>query len=265
MTPTRPSSILPARPACGASTPLVVLLLGLLVLVGVVLFLFGQSSAPDQPAEAVEVAVVTIDPAMSIAIEPQQSVSGRPMMPAPAVQLAGPDGQPAVGVEVEASLVEGDFAEGSMTRVTSDGQGLAVFENLLVDRAGAHRLAFGAEGFPSVTSADFVVAFGPPRHMSVVTQPEAGPAGSALLPEPSVRVTDAAGNPVPGINVEVALLQAQDALSGTTRVATDAQGLAAFAGLIVTQPGADHQLRFTARAAGVNEVTSETFALSDQG
>jgi hypothetical protein len=99
--------------------------------------------------------------------------------------------------------------------------------------------------------------------LSVVREPQSGTAGTALSGEPSVKVTDEAGNPVPGINVDARLDAAGEAADKIATAPTDVEGLAVFPDIVIPAPGAEYRLNFKARAAGVNDVVSAPFNLTN--
>ncbi len=190
-------------------------------------------------------------------------MSGRAVRPAPSVSVSDEEGRPAAGVVVTVALESGELTPGSVTRVTTNGDGVAVFDVLKIQKAGAYRLAFAAPGYQSAESAEFVVRFGIPRVLTILREPSNGAAGRPVAGEPTVRITDEAGNPVPGVNVDALLESAGTAASKLATVPTDSEGLAVFSDVIIPAPGTDYRLKFDARAAGVNDVVSSPFNLTN--
>lgn len=203
-------------------------------------------------------------PSLNIEMEPRESVSGRALQPVPAVVLTDAKGRPAVGVVVQAVLQSGSLAPESVAQATTDSAGRATFDALKVEKTGAYRLDFSAAGYPAAQTAEFVVRFGIPRVLTLVREPQGGAAGAPVGGDPAVRVTDEAGNPIPGIDVDVLLEQPTGAQPGKlARVRSNGEGLAVFSDLVVPAPGSDYRLRFEARAAGVNNVLSSPFSLTN--
>jgi hypothetical protein len=98
--------------------------------------------------------------------------------------------------------------------------------------------------------------------LAILTQPStAAASGTALGQAPVVQLQTADGVPVaqPDVDVSVAV-EGGGSLSGQTSVATDAQGQAAFTGLVVTAPVGEHTLLFTAN--GLTEVRSTPVAIT---
>jgi 5-hydroxyisourate hydrolase-like protein (transthyretin family) len=235
----------------------------LLVIVSAALavMLFRQA-APTSDAAGADTAASA--PSLNIEMEPRQSVSGTALQPVPAVLLTDAQGRPAAGVVVQAVLQSGSLAPGSVAQATTDSEGRATFEALKVEKAGAYRLDFSAAGYPAAQTAEFVVRFGFPRVLTIVREPQGGSAGAPVGGDPAVRVTDEAGNPIPGIDVDVLLEPATGAQPGKlARVRSNGEGLAVFSDLVVPAPGSDYRLKFEARAAGVNHVLSSPFSLTN--
>ncbi len=218
---------------------------------------------PETSAHATDADSATVSPAITVNSEPRQSVSGRDVQPAPSVVVTDAQGSPVAGLTVSVALQPGTFETGSVAQATTDAEGKAVFENLKVDKAGAYHLAFSASGYPPAQSAEFVVRFGIPRVLTIVSEPQSGLAGAPVPGDPAVRVTDESGNPVPGINVDLLLEAADSAGRKLATVPSDASGMAVFRDIVITAPGTDYRLKFDARAAGVNDAVSSPFNLTN--
>lgn len=200
---------------------------------------------------------------LSISRQPLQSVSGRPLKPAPAVVLHDQKGQPKAGVKITVSLTGGVLSPNSKTHVTTGEDGTAVFDSLIIDRAGpAHRITFTAKGHDPVTSAEFGIRFGPPRKLALVTAPENAIAGSAMASPVQLIVTDLAGNPVPGVQVEASAPTDKDLLAGSTSALSDQDGKATFADLVIKKPIAELALHFKAAAAAVEPLSLSPFTVN---
>ena len=243
-------------------------IIALVSLVGWAVFLRPIPPLPASPAAPASgpVAGETSDssPSLNIQVEPRQTVSGNALEPVPAVVLTDAKGRPAAGVVVQAVLQSGSFAPGSVAEATTDSTGRATFNALTVEKAGAYRLDFSANGYPAAQTAEFVVRFGTPRVLILVREPQGGDAGAPVGGDPAVRVTDQAGNPIPGIDVDVLLEPATGAPTGKlARIRSDGEGLAVFSDIVVPSPGTGYRLRFEARAAGVNNVLSSPFSLTN--
>mgnify|MGYP001555731814 CR=1 FL=1 len=239
---------------------------GVVLLVVLAMVLAGVVFRPgnrDNSPQVIAPDGTEVVPAITVNTEPRQSVSGRDVQPAPSVVVTDAQGSPVAGLTVSVALQPGTFAAGSVAQTTTDAEGKAVFENLKVDKAGAYRLAFSASGYPPAQSAEFVVRFGIPRVLTIVSEPQSGLAGAPVPGDPAVRVTDESGNPVPGINVDLLLEAADSAGRKLATVPSDASGMAVFRDIVITAPGTDYRLKFDARAAGVNDAVSSPFNLTN--
>jgi len=218
----------------------------------------APSPTPEPTPEAPPVAAQVV-----MAAEPLQSIAGRALDPAPSVRVLSADGRPVPGVDVSVALDRDDFAPASRTTARTDGSGTAIFDSLVIEKAGDFRtLAFSASGLPGVASVQFNTRFAPPRNLSIHTQPKASRASKPVAGPPSVLVTDSFGNPVPRVSVTVSVSDpANSKLSGTTRVKTDESGLAVFDKIIAGKASKKTVLRFDAGAAGVPDLLSEPFSV----
>lgn len=102
--------------------------------------------------------------------------------------------------------------------------------------------------------------------LSVVSQPT-----DAQVSEPigvvqarTILTTNGVPAPAPNVSIIVAIVTNPSGgnLTGTTTVATDANGIATFPGLSIDRPGAGYQLSFTASAVNALPVASASFNIS---
>lgn len=93
-------------------------------------------------------------------------------------------------------------------------------------------------------------------------QPSEVQKGTAIAPAPTVTITGADGNPVPGATVDVSLQQiaGSGTLSGDTSEITDGNGVATFSSLSVSDAG-EYALVATSEGA---TITSAPFVVADQ-
>jgi hypothetical protein len=100
-----------------------------------------------------------------------------------------------------------------------------------------------------------------PTKLAFVQQPTNAAAGAAISPSVTVQLQDAGSNPVSqaGVSVTLSLASGTGALSGTATQATNAAGLATFAGLSVNLVGT----KTLSAASGVlTGATSSSFVIS---
>lgn len=121
--------------------------------------------------------------------------------------------------------------------------------------AGAVLLAACGGGGAGTDAPDFAA-------LQIVTQPPATvQTRTTLTPAPAVQLVDGQGQPFAQAGVTITVtLQGGGALSGTTQVSTDGNGLATFSGLSIAGLVGNRTLRFS--ASGVPAVTSNPIALT---
>ena len=128
--------------------------------------------------------------------------------------------------------------------------GVATFSNLMLTRAKTDYTLRATSGALSpALSSPFAISSGPGAALGITVQPPASAqSGLPLAQAPVVQVLDAHGNRVAqaGLQVTVALASGSGTLSGPVTAATDADGAAAFAGLVIAGGVGTYQLRFTA-------------------
>jgi hypothetical protein len=199
---------------------------------------------------------LTVQGASALALTTQPSAtsaSGTALAQAPAVQLQTADGTPVAqaGVDV-AAAVEGGGTLSGTTTATTDDQGLATFDGLVVSAlAGDHTLLFTASGVTDVRSSPISITPGAAATIAAASvTPQSVEAGTPASDPPTALVTDGAGNPVAGVPVTFALTAGGGTIDPTTPVTTNDQGLAQLTTWLM---GA---------TAGANSVTASAAGLS---
>src|SRR5690606_19045223 len=148
--------------------------------------------------------------------------------------------------------------------VLTNASGVATFSTLsIVGPVGSYTLAFGGAGLTGVTASPLTLSAGPAAALAITTAPAASAqSGIALTTQPVLQVVDGAGNPVSqaGITVTAAIASGGGTLSGTTAVATDAQGVATFGNLALSGLAGPRTLSFS--ATGLATATSGSIALT---
>lgn len=213
---------------------------------------------------------VTPRPATKLGMATQPSASaqsGVPLGVQPAVQLLDATNAAVAqaGVVVTASIGSGTGTLGGTLSATTNASGVATFTNLVITgTAGSNTLTFGATGLTSVTSSAIVLGAGGPSKLGIVQQPSAtAQSGVAFVQQPTVRVLDAANNPVAqaGIVVSATIATGGGTVGGTTTATTDATGLASFTTLSISGPvPGPFTLRF--QVSGLTDATSSAITLS---
>jgi hypothetical protein len=193
---------------------------------------------------------------------PATAVSGMPLVPAPAVQLADASGNPVAtaGVQVTAKLATGTGTLTGATATTSS-TGLATFSSLAIGGpAGSYSLAFEAAPLTGVTTGTITLTAGAPAQLTFTVSPPATAVnGQTLNPQPVLQLRDADGVPVPLAGVQVTASAAGPTLAGSVAT-TNADGVATFTGLVMSGVAGNYSLVFT--AAGVANTASSPIALT---
>ncbi len=180
---------------------------------------------------------------------------GAAVTPAPAVRVNDANGNAVAGATVTFTGSTGSSVV-SGTR-TTDANGLASPEGwVLGTQARSYTLVASLGALQTVTFTAVARAGIPASVSAVAGAGQSGPAGRALDIEPAVRVLDAQGNPVAGVEV------AFDVVTGggtavSRRPLTDASGVAAVGGWTLGDAVGSNTLRATVQAVNVtgNPVT----------
>src|SRR5690606_19736369 len=107
---------------------------------------------------------------------------------------------------------------------------------------------------------------GPADYLALLEEPSStAQSGVAFAQQPVVQLRDAKGNAVAESGIEISAVISTGAggsLIGTTRVATDASGKAAFTNLGISGPVGNYAIEFQAdESEELNPVTSQTITL----
>ena len=184
----------------------------------------------------------------------------------PVVRVEDAFGNPIsqAGTVVTVSASSGGVIAAGAT-ATTNASGVASFSGLVLNGlVGNYTLTFSAGGLSNATSGSIALAAGAASTLALTTPPSASVVnGAALAQQPVVQVTDVGGNPSPvATNITAALTGAPAGvtLGGTTTVASNGSGAAAFTDLSLTGLVGSYSLTFT--AAGLNSATSGGIALT---
>lgn len=200
--------------------------------------------------------------------DPSPARIGIALQPAPTVEIrdGSENAVQQAGVIITASVTSGNRTVSGTTTATTDASGTAVFSNLAVTgAAGTIDIAFSAPGIAPVTTGAIDFGAGAPVRLELVTAPSgSAQSGQPLTQQPVLRLLDAWGNPVAlageAIGVTLSAAPVGGALMGPTIVATDAGGIASFAGLALIGPAGSYVLSFA--GTGLPLLTSPPVMLS---
>ena len=189
---------------------------------------------------------------LAIVTQPSASAqSGVALATPPVIQLQDVNGNAVTtaGRSVTATIASGPGGA-TLTNATdaTDNAGRATFSGLTINGpSGTYKLAFNGVNLTGVTSTDIVVGSGAATQVEIVTPPStSAPSRAQFAQQPVVELRDALGNAVgtAGVSVTVRILSGGGTLLGTTAVATDGQGRAAFTDLAIQGSAGPRQLVF---------------------
>jgi hypothetical protein len=183
----------------------------------------------------------------------QSATAGSAVATPPAVKVSDKDGNPVSGVAVTFAVASGGGAVNPTTPVTTNASGVAAVTTWTLGTvAGPNTLTAtvalaGIAGSPATFTATGTV--GSAGKLAVVQQPSAAAQSGVVFPQqPKVQVQDAGGNPVKTAGLAVTATIASGAgaaLGGQLTVATDGNGVASFANLVLKGALGAYTLGFT--------------------
>ncbi len=159
---------------------------------------------------------------------PSWTLSGATLSPQPVIQIQDETGSSIAlsGKVVTVSLTSGSGSLGGTTTATTDATGKAVWTDLaLTGPVGPYTLSFSATGMQTITAA-ISITTGPPTTLALNGgSGQSAQAGTTLPVAPSVKVTDANGNPVGGVPVSFQVTTGGGSVTGGSAT-TDGTGVA---------------------------------------
>lgn len=185
---------------------------------------------PASPVVFTATGQAAVVPQFAIATQPSSTAaSGVQFAQQPAIQLVTSTGQPInqSGVPVTVAISTGGGSLGGTLTVATDATGKATFTNLSISGlVGTRTLEFSSPGIVPIVSNSIVLGAGPAAQVAVNDgDAQSANAGTTLTTAPSVKVTDASGNPVSGVTVTFAVTGGGGSITGGTP-ATDINGVA---------------------------------------
>ncbi len=217
-----------------------------------------SDAVSDTATKALSIAIApAAAAALTFEVQPSNVVAGVSIAPAVQVKVADAFGNGVVGESVSLSLIGTGALTGGGAVVT-DGSGLATFSGLSVDLSGSKQLSASSGVLTPAASASFTVSSAAAATLAFEVQPSSITAGATIAPAVQVKVTDAFGNGVPTELVSLSLV-GTGTLTGGGAVATDAAGVATFAGLSVDLVGSK---QLTATSGALTPPTSAAFTVS---
>ncbi len=201
--------------------------------------------------------------AVAFVAQPATTTAGATLS-AVTVQLkkAGNVNKAQSGVTISLALVGGGSLGGT-TNKTTDANGLATFDDLVITSAGSGKtLTANSSGLTSDTSSSFTINVAAASKLTIQTQPSVTvTAGVAFAQQPIVRIEDQYGNLRSADNttsVAAARIAGSGSLQGTT-TATASGGVATFANL-AHNVATNITIEFS--ASGLTSVTSAVVTIN---
>lgn len=204
---------------------------------------------------------------LAITIQPPSTTAGVAFAPAVAVVIQDASGNTVTIATNNVTVAIGTNPAGgtlSGTLTIAAVNGVAVFSNLSIERAGAgYTMTASAPDLTGATSGPFSITAAAASKLAYTAQPANTTAGAAISPAVAVTVQDAFGNTsttaTNSVTVAIGTNPGSGTLSGTATVAA-VSGAATFAGLSIDKTGADYTLAAT--ASGLTGATSTTFTIA---
>ena len=180
--------------------------------------------------------------------------------------VSDPFGNPVAGVAVTfaAPSTGPSVTFSSSATVTTSLTGVATSPAMTANgQTGAFQVTATTAGASSPAPFTLVNVAGTSSHLAFVQQPTETAAGAPINPAVTVQLQDSFGNNVstPGVSITLQAEPVVGRANGFTAQpvrSTDANGLATFTGLTLTQPG---QFTLLAQAAAVTTATSAAFTI----
>jgi len=207
------------------------------------------SAMPGTPG--LNVLVLTTAPSATAA-------SGASFAPQPVVAIRDGVGNPVLqaGATITATVTSGNGATSGGTSAVSDANGVATFSGLAITGlVGSYVLTFSAPGVTSVATSAIALGAGAPTAMATLLgDGQTVAAGTAVPVLPTVVVTDAQGNNVPGVPVSYQVTGGGGGVIGGAAT-TNATGAAAVASWTLGQVVGTNTLQATAAGLAGSPIT----------
>ena len=226
------------------------------LLSGVLLSCGGDGPVGPTDPVATKLAFVTAPPSTT-------SV-GLLLSPQPVVQLQDATGAAVskAGVVVTASLEGGSVSGG--TTATTGSNGRATFSGLALSAtAGAHTLHFDAPSLTGLLHSVTIQAGSSSAMVANSTTSQTGTAGLPVTARPSVKVSDAAGNPSAGVVVTFAITAGLGSVTDEVQE-TGPDGVATVGSWVLGMAPGSNRMQATAAGAGGSVTFSATGVLVGQ-
>ncbi len=193
---------------------------------------------------------------LTFTTQPTSAAAGATLSPPVRVRVTDAFGNGVAGTPVNVAMTDGTPLTGTVS-ATSNTAGFATFGTLSSTVAGPHTLTASSGSLTPAVSASFTVTSGGVASLAFVSQPADARAGTTLSPAPRVRVSDVYGNRVSGSTITLTLTGG-GTLAGSVTMASDSEGVATFADLMMDRAGS-HTL---VASSGTVSTTSAAFTIT---
>ena len=199
---------------------------------------------------------------VSVDVQPEDTKDGDEIIGPPTALVEDEFGQPVENNTVTVSVNDSEFTSGE-TSVETDSDGLAEFDDLVMNDTGSYELTFDAENVDQDTETDpFNVNPPDADSVNVSVQPEDSFVGQEIDGPPTVLVEDESDEPVEDIEVDVEINDSEATLDGDITVSTNEDGLAKFDNISVEDFGV-YELSFDAENVDSNVSTNSFEVVSN--
>ena len=186
---------------------------------------------------------------LAMATQPTNQVQSGAVFPTQPIVRVTDETNAAVALAgriVKVAMTSGAGTLSGATSATTDSTGRATFSGLsIAGSAGAHTLTFSDSGLASVSTVVNIIA-GPAGALSLSGgNNQTTTVGKAVSQLPTVRVTDASGNPVSGVPVTWAITGGGGTITGATTT-TNQGGLASVGSWVLGPTPGTNSLTATA-------------------
>gem|GEM_PF-1433090 len=198
---------------------------------------------------------------LTVQVQPTQTIAGDAIAPAVTVLALDQFGNPRAGDDIDVALNKGAFAAGSTTTETTAGNGIATFDDLIINVADTgYVLEFSdTTGLITDDSDAFDVIPADLATLTVQVQPTQTIAGDAIAPAVTVLAEHAFDNVIAGVDIDVALNKGAFAAGSTTTETTAGNGIATFDDLIINVADTGYVLEFSDDTTGLITDDSDPF------
>jgi hypothetical protein len=195
--------------------------------------------------------------------QPANGMAGAALSPAVAVAVQDTFGNTVAtnSSTVTLTLSGGSFAGGGNTASVAVVNGIATFNNLIINAVGSYKVTASDGALTGATSGSFTITVGAAAKLMFAQQPPNGRADVPLSSPVTVAVQDPFGNTMTTDNSAVTLTLSSGtfASGGTTVTAAAVNGIATFNNLIINAAG---NYTLTASDGSLTGATSSNFTIA---